>query len=473
MKFLFLDNILIYNSKQIFIFVRNMTGETPPLHIILGLVKMDRFYLDQQKEKKQPKHLLLADFFDIAVIGGGPAGMMAAGRAAELGAKVVLIEKNEILGKKLLVTGKGRCNFTHFELDIRKFAEKFGRNGRFLYSALELFGAREVIDFFKFRGVKGKAEQGDRVFPEEGNAQDILNMFSRYLEEGKVEVLINSEVIGFKQEKGKISQVLLRDHQISADKFIICTGGKAYPQTGSTGDGYRWAEQLGHTVITPVPALNPVKTSENWVKEVQGLSLKNVSIKLFQNGKKQDERFGEMLFTHFGVSGPIIMDMSKHIGALLKNGPLKLLLDLKPALDYKKLDQRIQRDFQEFKGRMFKNSLKGLLPLSMIPVMIKLSGIDPEKKVDYICREERNKLVHLLKELELTPTELLGFKWSVVTSGGVDHKELNPNTMRSKKIGNLYFAGEIIDLDGPSGGYNLQECWSTGYLAGQSAAKSA
>jgi len=405
------------------------------------------------------------------VIGGGPAGMMAAGRAAELGAKVVLIEKNEILGKKLLITGKGRCNFTHNEFDIRKFAEKFGRNGRFLYSALLVFGVGEVIDFFASRGVKGKVEQGNRIFPEEGNAQDILNVLVKYLAKGKVSILLNSEITGFKQEKGEISQVLLGDHKVKAGKFIICTGGKSYPQTGSTGDGYRWAEQLGHTVIPPVPALNPVKTSEKWVKELQGLSLKNVSLKLFQNNKKKDERFGEMLFTHFGVSGPIVMDMSKNIGKLLENGPLKLILDLKPALDFKKLDKRIQRDFEKFKRRMFKNSLKGLLPLSMIPVIIKFSGIEPDKQVDHISREERNKLVHLLKELELTPTGLLGFKWSVVTSGGVALKEVNPNTMGSKKVENLYFAGEILDLDGPSGGYNLQVCWSTGYLAGQSAAK--
>jgi len=409
--------------------------------------------------------------FDIAVIGGGPAGMMAAGRAAELGAKVVLIEKNEILGKKLLITGKGRCNFTHNEFDIRKFAEKFGRNGRFLYGALALFGVGDVIDFFKSRGVKAKVEQGNRIFPEKGNAQDILNVLIKYLAEKKVHILLNTEVIGFKKERGKISQILLRDRQICADKFILCAGGKAYPQTGSTGEGYRWAEQLGHTVIPPVPALNPVKTPEGWVKELQGLSLKNVSLKLFQNDKKQDERFGEMLFTHFGVSGPIVMDMSKKIGALLKNDPVKLILDLKPALDFKKLDKRIQRDFQEFKGRMFKNSLKRLLPLSMIPVIIKLSAIEPNRQVDHLTREERNKLVHLLKELELTPTGLLGFKWSIVTSGGITLKEIDPNTMRSRKIENLYFAGEILDLDGPSGGYNLQECWSTGYLAGGNAAK--
>jgi len=432
---------------------------------------MDRLYPDKQKEKNLQKDRPLVWFFDIAVIGGGPAGMMAAGRAAELGAKVVLIEKNEILGKKLLITGKRRCNFTHNEFDTRKFAEKFGRNGRFLYSALAQFGAREVIDFFESRGAKGKVEQGDRIFPEKGNAQDILNVLIKYLAEGKVNILLNSEVTGFKQEKGKISQVLLRDRQISADKCIICTGGRAYPQTGSTGDGYRWAEQLGHTIIPPIPALNPVKTSEKWVKELQGLSLKNVSLKLFQNGKKQNERFGEMLFAHFGVSGPIVMDMSKNIGELLKKGPLKLVLDLKPALDFKKLDKRIQRDFEKFRGRMFKNSLKGLLPLSMIPLIIKFSGIEPNKQVDHLTREERNKLIHLLKELELTPTGLLGFKWSVVTSGGVALKEVNPNTMGSKKVKNLYFAGEILDIDGPSGGYNLQECWSTGYLAGQSAAK--
>jgi len=233
-----------------------------------------------------------------------------------------------------------------------------------------------------------------------------------------------------------------------------------------------WVKKFGHIINEPEPALNPVKTAEKWVKEVQGLSLKNISLQLFQEGKKRDERFGEMLFTHFGISGPIVMDMSKNIGKLLKKkGKLQLVLDLKPALSFQKLDKRIQRDFQEFKGRIFKNALIKLLPSSMIELMVKLSGIDGEKKVDHLSREERNGLVHLFKELKLTPVELLGYKWSVVTSGGVALREVDPNTMASREIKNLYFAGEILDLDGPSGGYNLQECWSTGYLAGESAAR--
>ncbi len=415
------------------------------------------------------------DNFDVAVIGGGPAGMMAAGRAAQLGANVVLIEKNNCLGKKLLITGKGRCNFTKYEFDRTKIAEKFGKQGRFLYRALERFGVSEVLDFFQCRGLEWKVERGNRVFPAQGDASTVLKVLIEYLNKGKVKICYNSNsrVIGISQpdncsEKFKI---MLAEQEIFSDRLILCTGGKSYPQCGSTGDGYNWAKKFGHTIIKPSPALNPVQTSQVWVQELQELTLKNISLQLFQDGKKRDERFGEMLFTHFGVSGPIVMDMSKHIGQQLKKGNVKLRLDLKPALDFKKLDRRIQRDFQEFKGRILKNALKKLLPGSLIGVMIKLSGIDSEKKVDYISKEERNRLVHLFKELELTPTQLLGYRWSVVTCGGISLKDINPDTMGSKKLSNLYFAGEILDLDGPSGGYNLLECWSTGYLAGESAAK--
>ncbi|HKK82846.1 MAG TPA: NAD(P)/FAD-dependent oxidoreductase [Atribacterota bacterium] len=411
--------------------------------------------------------------FDIAVIGGGPSGMMAAGRAAQLGAKVILLEKNDCLGKKLLITGKGRCNFTHYEFDRIKIAENFGKKGRFLYGALERFGVSEVLDFFQSRGLEWKVERGNRVFPAQGNASTVLKVFIEYLNKGKVKICCDAEIsdIMLSDDCSENFKIILNEQKIIVEKIILCTGGKSYPQTGSTGDGYRWAKKFGHTIIEPSPALNPIRTSEAWVKELQGLTLKNVSLQLFQKGKKRDERFGEMLFTHFGISGPIVMDMSKHIGQRLKKGNVKLWLDLKPALDFKKLDDRIQRDFQEFRGRMFKNSLKKLLPASMIEVMVKLSGINGEKKVDHISKEERNRLVHLFKELELTPKQLLGYKWSMVTCGGVKLREINPDTMGSKKMGNLYFAGEILDLDGPSGGYNLQACWSTGYLAGESAAK--
>jgi len=411
--------------------------------------------------------------FDVVVVGGGPAGMMAAGRAAQLGAGVVLLEKNDSLGKKLLITGKGRCNFTHYEFDRTEIAEKFGTKGRFLYSALGRFGVTEVLNFFQSRGLKWKVERGNRVFPEQGDARNVLKILIEYLNEGKVKMYYNSKVIDINKPNNHTEQfkIILPEQYILADRLIICTGGKSYPQNGSTGDGYGWVKKFGHKIVQPSPALNPVKTLERWVQELQGLTLKNVSLKLYQGGKKQDERFGEMLFTHFGISGPIVMDMSKHIGQQLKKGNTKLWLDLKPALDFKKLDERIQRDFSEFRGRMFKNSLKELLPGSLIEVMIRLSGIDSEKKVDHISKQERNRLVHLFKELELTPTQLLGYQWSVVTCGGVTLKEINPDTMGSKILNNLYFAGEILDLDGPSGGYNLQECWSTGYLAGERAAK--
>ena len=399
--------------------------------------------------------------------------MISAGRAAQLGAKVVLLEKNDSLGKKLLITGKGRCNLTHYELDRTELAEKFGKDGRFLYSALDHFGVSEVLNFFQSRGLSWQIERGNRVFPKDGDARDVLGVLMGYLAEGEVKVFCNSKVneIEVVQDKPRIFKIIYSGGELFSKKVIISTGGKSYPQTGSSGDGYHWAEKLGHTIINPVPALNPVRTSEEWVKELQGLTLKNVSLQLYQEGKKYDERFGEMLFTHFGISGPIVMDMSKSIDKYLKKGKVKLLLDLKPALNFKKLEDRIQRDFQEFKGRMFKNSLSKLLPGSLIPIIIRLSAIEEEKQVDYITREERKRLVHLLKELELTPTELLGFPWAMITSGGISLKEVDPDTMASKKIRNLYFAGEILNLDGPSGGYNLQQCWSTGYLAGESAAR--
>lgn len=414
----------------------------------------------------------ISDYYDVAVLGGGPAGMISAGRAGQLGSRVILLEKNDSLGKKLLITGKGRCNFTQYEFDRVKLAEKFGKNGRFLYGPLKHFGVSEVLNFFQSRGLSWRVERGNRVFPKAGDAKDVLKILIGYLKEGNVKIQCNSRVEDVKLniEDGEVFKIASSKGEFFSKKLIVSTGGKSYPQTGSTGEGYFWARKLGHTIIDTTPALNPVKTSQIWVKEIQGLALKNVSIQLIQAGKKCDERFGEMLFTHFGISGPIVMDMSKNIDQHLKKGKVKLLLDLKPALDFKRLEERVQRDFQEFKGRLFRNSLQKLLPASLIPVIIQLSEIDGDKRVDYVTKEERKRLLHLLKELELTPTELLGYSWAMVTSGGISLKEINPNTMASRKIKNLFFAGEILDLDGPSGGYNLQECWSTGYLAGESAA---
>jgi len=408
--------------------------------------------------------------YDVAIIGGGPAGMMAAGRAAQCGARVVLIEGNDALGKKLLITGKGRCNLTHAEPDMKKFIEPFGKNGRFLFSALNKFGVEDAISFFEERGVKTKVERGDRVFPESDNALDIKRVLRGYLEENKATVLKNSLAEYFVKEENVIDYIYLTDgRKILADKFIIATGGLSYPATGSKGDGMKWAKKLGHTVIPPQPSLSPVLTKEKWVKDLQGLSLKNVSISIYQKNKKQDERFGEALFTHEGMSGPIILDMSKKISKLLQeNSPIEISIDFKPALSFVVLDNRIQRDFKENINRMFKNSLDALLPKKLIPVIIKLSEIDPDKPVNEVTKEERNKLLHLLKELKLTIRNISGFGKAIITSGGVSLKEVEPKTMQSKIVNNLYFAGEILDIDGPTGGYNLQVAWSTGYVAGES-----
>jgi len=408
--------------------------------------------------------------FDIAVIGGGPAGMMAAGRAAELGAKVVLLEKNGDLGKKLLITGKGRCNLTQAEFDDKEIIKKFGKHGKFLFSALAAFGPEEVIKFFAERKVPTKIERGGRVFPVSDKAQDVLRVMQKYLEKQGVKIMYAREVLGFESDGQKITSIKLRVGEIQADKFILCTGGKSYPATGSTGEGYQWAKDLGHKIIETAPALVPIKTKESWVKDVQGLSLKNVEIKLLQNNKKQDSRFGEMLFTHFGLSGPIVLDLSKKIGELMRNGEVAISIDLKPALNHDQLDARLQRDFKENSNKDFINYLPELLPQKMIATIISLSGIDPRKKINLVTKDERKKLIDLLKDLRLTADGTTGYNQAIVTSGGVDTREVDSKTMQSRLISNLFFAGEILDLDGPTGGYNLQMCWSTGYVAGTYAA---
>ncbi|NQT29275.1 MAG: NAD(P)/FAD-dependent oxidoreductase [Candidatus Saganbacteria bacterium] len=407
--------------------------------------------------------------YDLAVIGGGPAGMMAAAVAAEGGAKVVLIEKNNQLGKKLLLTGKGRCNLTAAQEDLSIFIDFFGKNGKFLYPSLNAFGISDTVSFFNEKGLETKVERGKRVFPKSDKSEDVLKILMDYLKKNKVGVLYKCKVQKLVIKKSLIQKLITSKGEIKAKKYIIASGGLSYPSTGSSGDGYSWVSELGHTIIKTEPSLVPIKLKENWARDLEGLSLKNVAIRVFQNNKKKDERFGETLFTKDGLSGPIILDMSKEIGKLLKEAPVELQIDFKPALSFEKLDKRIQRDFLKNSNKMFKNSLDDLLPQKLIAVIIWLSGIDPEKKVNHITTKERSRFLHLLKELKVAVSGLYGFEKAVITAGGVSLKEIDPQTLCSKLINNLYFAGEILDLDGPTGGFNLQICWSTGYLAGKTA----
>jgi predicted Rossmann fold flavoprotein len=409
--------------------------------------------------------------YDLAIIGAGPAGMMAAFRASECGAAVVIIEKNHMPGIKLLMTGKERCNITNAESDERKFASHFGKNGRFLLSALFHFGIKDTIEFFHGHKLKTKVERGGRIFPVSDRAQDVHELFIRLMKRKNVTLLAGCSIKKIVHSQHTIDCIVLDNNsEIKAGNYLISTGGCSYPRTGSTGDGYKWAKKMGHTVIKPEPALTPVVVKERWVKELEGLSLKNVSISIYQNNKKQDERFGEALFTGIGLSGPIILDMSKTIGELLAEGQTELFIDFKPALDFDILDKRIIRDFEKYKNKAVKNLLADLLPKRLIPVMLKLAEIEPEKKGNSITKYERQKLKILLKHFPFTVKKLQGFDKAIITTGGIALKEIDPKTMGSKLVSNLYFAGEIIDLDGPTGGYNLQVCWSTGYLAGESAA---
>ncbi len=409
--------------------------------------------------------------YDIIVIGGGPAGIFAAGFAAGQGASVLLLEKNRRCGAKLLITGKGRCNVTNAEDDPRKLSEVFGRNGKSLLTALYAFGVSDTISFFEQHGLTLKKERGGRVFPERGNAGDVQKVLDRFITESGVELTTSCVVRKLHSDGDTLTRVETSKGSFSASQFILATGGLSYPATGCTGDGYQWAEQAGHRLVTPEPALVPIHLSEPWTAELCDFNLKNVHISVRQNNKIVTERFGEAFFTHSGIGGPIILDMSAQIRDALKQGKVELLLDLKPAVTRELFDKRLQRELASHSNKDFRKSLKELLPQAMIPLFIRLSGIDPEKKCHSVTKAERTKLLSLFKELVLTVSGVDGYKKAIITSGGVSLRDIDMRTMRSKKITNLYFAGEMLDLDGPTGGYNLQLCWSTGYLAGTSAAK--
>lgn len=408
----------------------------------------------------------------VIVVGGGPAGMMAAAVAAEKGARVTLLEKKERAGKKLKLTGKGRCNLTS-ALDMGNFMSGYAGNGRFLYSALNQFSNQDLINFFNKRGLATVIERGQRVFPASGRAEDVAGVLYQNMLDNGVEVICRCQVQGVEIESSRVKGITIEGGVIPCDSIIIATGGMSYPGTGSTGDGYEWARAAGHRIIPPRPGLVPLVAKEEWVKKLQGLSLKNVEATAYQlDGSRINQEFGEMLFTHFGVSGPIILSMSRDIGEVLyrRQETIRLCIDLKPALSEEKLDERLQRDLETYSRRQFKNSLERLLPKKLIPIIVDLSGIDENKESHQVTRAERRNLLQLLKSLEITITATRPIAEAIVTAGGVDVKEINPKTMESKLIKGLYFAGEILDVDGYTGGFNLQAAFSTGYLAGKSAA---
>ena len=399
------------------------------------------------------------------IIGGGAAGMYAAVMAAMGGLKVSIWEKNEKLGKKLFITGKGRCNLTN-NCETEVLFQNVMTNSKFLYSAFYQYNSQDVMKFFENEGLRLKTERGNRVFPESDHSSDVIRVLERKLKELHVDICYGRRAeklwiedgicVGVYDTHGKCER---------ADSVLIASGGPAYPSTGATEDGCRMAADAGHSIVTPRPSLVPMETEEDWCRELMGLSLRNVSVVLKKGKKKIYEEFGEMLFTHFGVSGPLILSGSAHCGKLKDFQDLTLTIDLKPALSAEQVDDRLLRIFEANKNKQFRNSLTGLLPNKMIPVIVELSGIDPYKQVNLVSREERNKLGYLLKHLEIHIRGFRGFNEAIVTGGGVKVKEVNPKTMESKLVKNLYFAGEVLDVDALTGGFNLQIAWSTAWLA--------
>ena len=414
----------------------------------------------------------------IIVIGGGPAGMFAAIAAAEAGSQVTLLEKNEKLGKKLYITGKGRCNITNAG-DMDNLFANIMTNAKFLYSAFYSYDNQRVIDFFERNGLRTKIERGNRVFPVSDHSSDVIATLQKVLKEKKVKIMLHTQVQRLLEEpsvddmsQNVVTGVKLEDGTtMQADAVIVATGGFSYQTTGSTGDGYRFAKEMGHTVTDIHPSLVPFLAKEGYVQQMQGLALKNVEVRILNGKKLLYQEFGEMLFTHFGVSGPLLLSASAAIKPSLTAGELSMFIDLKPALSEEQLDHRLLREFDEAKNKQFKNSIGGLFPAKMIPVMLELSGIDPEKKVNEITKEERRYFIGLIKAFPVTLCGLRDFNEAIITKGGVMVKEVNPSTMESKLVPHLYFCGEVLDLDAMTGGYNLQIAWSTGYLAGVSAAQ--
>lgn len=402
----------------------------------------------------------------VLIVGGGAAGMFAAVWAARNGHDVSIYEKNEKLGKKLFITGKGRCNITN-ACDMETLFSSVVTNQRFLFSSFYGYTNQDVIDFFEEIGVPTKIERGNRVFPVSDHSSDVIQGLVRELKKLGVNIHLHTEVKAVEAEDERFARIVLADGRIiEGDACIVATGGLSYRTTGSTGDGYRFAESLGHKVTDLMPSLVPVEVAEPWIQELQGLSLRNVEVTILDEKKRLYQEFGEMLFTHYGVSGPLLISASAYIGKRLKDRPLKLEIDLKPALGVDALDKRVLRDFEENQNKQFKNAIGKLFPAKLIPVILELSGIDPDKKVNVISKEERRSFVELIKHFPLTLIRLRDYNEAIITRGGVRTKEIDPGTMESKLVEGVYFIGEVLDLDALTGGFNLQIAWSTAYAAG-------
>jgi len=408
--------------------------------------------------------------FDVAVIGAGPAGMMAAITAARLGASVALLERNERPGRKLLLTGKGRCNITNAEFDLRKLVANYGQGGPFLFHAFSIFGPKAVIDFFEAAGVATIIEDKQRVFPKSMKSQDVLDALARQLAELRVRLLFDTTATGISKKGGLISSVRTAATDVTAKKYIIATGGKSYIGTGSTGDGYEWAHYLGHRIEKLAPALVPIKTKDVWAKKLAGVGLENIRISVESLGKKVMSLTGDVLFTYFGLSGPAILDISARVGDLLAAGETKIVLDIMPQLRRDEFEKEILQNFSQTPNRALKNCLAVFMPQNLALAVCELAIVDPEMSVNNVTMVARRRLVDTIKNVALTVVGLMDIESGMVTAGGVANEFIDDKTMRSKIINNLFFAGEIINVHGRTGGFNLQQCWSTGYLAGASAA---
>ena len=415
--------------------------------------------------------IIINMIYDLAIIGGGPAGLMAASRAGELGARVIIIEKNKQPGVKLLLTGNGRCNLTNKTDNHKILASYYGNNGKFLLSGFSKFDAKSTIDFFKQRGVKTKIEDNNRVLPQSDQARDILEALLSDLKKYQVEIKTNSAVAKLIVQNNKIQKIILTSgEEILAQNYLLATGGKSYPLTGSTGEAYSWLQKLGHTIIEPRPALTPIILQEKFIRSLEGLSFKDVSLSAKQNDRLLAKETADIIFTSNGISGPATINLSRLITEQSINNTV-INIDFFPLKTEKQLDSDFRQAWQAQKNKTLKNSFVGLLPSKLINIILELTKIDPDKQVNSVTREERRALVLKLKEFPVSIKKLEGYDKAIITKGGVKINEVDPKTMRSKIIDNLYLAGEILDLDGPSGGFNLQICWTTGYVAGENAAK--